>query len=928
MNIFLIAIGVSEYSSKLMASLPGAANDAIRISEFFNLWGLPKENIVTLINAEATRERILRVIRVEILKHTEDIDTIFLYYAGHGENNVENPLNPENILYCYDITLQDTIGTGLRIREVIEAMQRCRARRMYLIIDACYAQIRKLPDILPDTKSIQDEKRCFLALMSTWGREAYEKAEGGVFTTQLLKAFAFFRNKKVTCSDIVTYIENELSELKLPLPKIYWIGTSNIWFLDGFKRKYDSKIIEKQYVFRTDAIIHITDKIVLNKGYIICFHGNAKSGKTMLALQMSKFFLNYLYYSVKVYYSLSQTEAELAQLILYRLMQNHEIANNLKSDNLQAVIEYISCFNIYVTIIIDHAERLKKIDLDRILLKLGSENLSCILFSRISLESEKVKIKNFKCPDFSINEFKFLLKKNNVFEFEKQIKYFYSLYKSNPQQLIQKVKRTSDKDIFNSYGNIIFYICECDGFLDLELFCKIFNINKFDILKLISLGLIKKEEGHFVPHESLYEYGDYNKASILNSSFAEKYWQQQLLVAPTNTFVCNLMLLLIKKKYWKWLNEPEHILEILSTYCLREYKWDDLENLFSVFIELHMTDIIINSSEQLAHAARSRILQYNDDVLSLLGENDRNRWEVICCEIFYWIGDFESCINTSKDLLAKISSDSNLNSFIYLNMAVAYFFLGEWVLAIDNLNKISSTIDRIRGWKKLILGTINAIRGVDFDNGIDCLNTSIKILEQCNDTIGLGIAYGNLGECYFKKGYYDFAKIYLDEGEKYAIFSHDSATHLEILRNRLLVILHTHHAFDSTAEQIEKDILNFLKEVSDKTELMQVYNTLTTAAIYKYDRKTAQEYLNLAQHLTKGNLEYELYTYINTAALFYIENDLNNAEKYLKQLDELLEKGNNYLAKRQCINTFKDIKDLYDLEELNLDIWKKIKEDV
>ena len=71
-----------------------------------------------------------------------------------------------------------------------------------------------------------------------------------------------------------------------------------------------------------------------------------------------------------------------------------------------------------------------------------------------------------------------------------------------------------------------------------------------------------------------------------------------------------------------------------------------------------------------------------------------------------------------------------------------------------------------------------------------------------------------------------------------------------------------------------------------------------------------------------------MYTYINTAALFYIENDLNNAEKYLKQLDELLEKGNNYLAKRQCINTFKDIKDLYDLEELNLDIWKKIKEDV
>lgn len=925
MDTLLISIGISEYKSELLPVLQGAANDAIRISSFFNLWGVKKENIVMLLDSEATRENILRAIRVETLRCSKKIDAVFLYYAGHGENNTEFPMKPENILYCYDTSMLDTIGTGLRIQEIIDGMQRCQALKMFLFVDACYVQIRDLPDILPTIKKFEEEKRCFFALMSTWGKQAYEDAEGGKFTTQLIRGFAYLRNKNSVCTDIARYIENQALELNLPLPKGYWIGTSNIWFLDSLERNYKSRLNEEQYVNRIDGLIEITDKMLLAKYNDVCFYGNATSGKTILALQLSQYFKNFYYYSVKIYYSLEQTEAELAHLILEQFVQENGISKEIKNDSLVSVIEYIAYFKISIAIILDHAERLKKEDLNELLCKFHKGNVKIIAFSRISLRNCSFPISNIQCPDFSKKEFNHFLKNYNIASSPNEENRLYELYKNKPQQLIQYAKRISDNEIFMSCKQIIYYICECDGFVDLGLFCDTFNINVNEVIILINCGLVRKELERFVPHESLYEYYSYDKAAVLNSTLAEGYWQRQMHATPKNTFVCNLVLAYIKKKGIRWLEDPKGIFEQLTSYCLSKYKWEDLEVLYPYLIDLKYTDLIMKVSHQLAHVARSYILQFNDVLQEVLCDEDRNIWNAIRCEIFYWIGDFDECIKVSNDLLTVISLEDNLKDYVHLNLAIAYFFLGEWDLSNDNLNKVFESSKRMEGWKNLISGTIDAIRGVDFDKGISRLSDGIKILCEIDDIIGVGIAYGNLGECYLKKGEFLLAQSYLECGEKYTILSNDCATHLEILRNKLLVVMSESHAFDVTAEKIEDEILLLINKVSDKTELMQVYNTLSTASIYKYDKEKAKEYLEIVMDMTEGNLEYELYTCINAAAIAYIERNMQDVNVQLNHIKELFQKGQNYYAIYQCINTIYDVKKIYNLDEINLEIWEEIK---
>ena len=93
-----------------------------------------------------------------------------------------------------------------------------------------------------------------------------------------------------------------------------------------------------------------------------------------------------------------------------------------------------------------------------------------------------------------------------------------------------------------------------------------------------------------------------------------------------------------------------------------KYKWEDIETLFPFYIDLKRTDLILKSAQQLAHVARNYILQFDDKLQELLCEEDRNIWNVIRCELFYWIGDFEECINISNDLLKVISLDDTLKN--------------------------------------------------------------------------------------------------------------------------------------------------------------------------------------------------------------------------------------------------------------------------
>lgn len=927
MSKLLISIGISEYENKIFSTLPGAKNDALRVASFFNLWGIDKKNIVLLTDKSATKDTILKTIRVETLRQEETVDTIYIYYAGHGEINKENPRQPENILYCYDTKLYDKVGTGITISELIDGIERCKPKRIFLFLDACYVQITEFPPFYLDAEKIGSEKRCFFALISTWGKETREKIDGGEFTTLLLKGFAYLRNSDPICTDLAAYVEEKAIEAALPEPKGYWIGSSNTWFFDSLIKNYSCILDGKRYVNRYDSLISITDTILLNgSGKLFCFYGGAKSGKTILALELTNYFPFCFYYSVDSYSSMEQIKDGLAQCILNGI--NNRISYlNVGCNDLTAAIALIVHLKLSITIIIDHAERLEKTLLDDILKLVDCDNITVAAFSRTPLISAKYVFFNTRFPNFSMCEFnEFIVQQEPKLNLPERTKRaYYNTYKNRPQEFLQRLLNFTEDDVFSKCKNEIFYLCQCDGFVDIDCFISAFKLNKEHIFHLINCGLIRKEKDYYLPHESLFEYYDYNKNAVLKSTNAETYWINQILSSPYNNRACTLMLKLVEQKGIDWLeSNKSNVTKILMTYCIDHHDWKSLELVLHYLIKIKDIHSILKAGTELAHVAKGIILEIDSEVSVLFPQDMRFQWNIIKSEVLFWKGEFNASIALSQKLISKsINTLSKQN--VFLNLGIAHFFLGNWKDSEDALDRIVTKDKRIDGWKKLIIGTIYAIRGVNFNNGVSLLNSCIENLKAINDVVGLGIAYVNLGECYYKKGMYSSAYYYLELGESYTILSHDDATELEMLRNKLMVYLADNHVFDADANTIEQSILDKVAEVNDKTELMQVYNSLATAAAYKYDITGLRNYIKKAKTLTEGNLEYGLYTILNELLLAYIESNQTVVNELLSTFYSAAILGENYFAIRQCINIIEDISVLFSIDSLSNQSWLKMK---
>ncbi len=924
MSELLISIGVAEYQNKIFSNLPGARNDALRICSYFNLWGINQNNIITLIDSQATKENILNAIRVEPLRR--EVDTVFIYYAGHGEINKEDPSQPENILYCYDTYPADKVGTGLKIKEIVDGIQRCKPIKVFLFIDACYVQLTDFPAFYLDSTNFDEEKKCFFSLISTWGKQTYETIKGGAFTTLLLQGIASLRSKNPICLHLASYVESKARQFDLPCPKGYWIGNSNVWLLDTLKPDYMCELDGNVYVDRKDSLVYITDKILLeyNKS-IFCFYGKAKSGKTILALEFKKQFPSHSYYSIENYNSIEYVKSGIAQCI-YNIIKESHIKLDISCNDLNSVIKLVKNCGLDLSLILDHAERLEQEQFDSILDELECENIVIIAFSRTPLSSNKHLICNYQHPDFSKNEFEKFLEQHGISDINQKVSLYYDTYKSKPQALVQKLLNLSEYDIFVACKKEVYYICECNGFINIDLFANKFNLKSENLFKLINCGLVRKHQNYYLPHESLFDYFNYNKNAFLISLEAEDYWINQLINSPKNEYACVIMLKLIENKSGNWLGENvNEILKILVSHFINQYNWSALETIYPLLIKNKQTDLLIHVSTQLAHVASSIILQEDTKIRNMLSSDHLIEWEIIKSEVLFWKGDFSKCIELSNILLHNKTLNTKYYHTIKLNLGISYFFLGEWDFAVNELNDINTNEERISGWKILILGTIYAIRGVDFDKGIDYLNNCISKLKKINDVIGLGIAYVNLGECLYKKGDFDMAQYYLDLADELTIVSHDNATRLEILKNKLLLYLCKNHTFDGEAISIKKDIIDLLDIVTDKTELMQVYNALALAAAYNYEISILKQYVNLANNLTVGNLEYELYTYINKIIISYIENNFEETEYNINYFYKLAHIGNNFFAMKQCINSVYDIQHLYNLKEIQCNQWIEMK---
>ncbi len=238
-----IIIGVSEYSSPLISTLPGAASDARRLEISLTSWGVRRENIKLLTNKKATRREILRAIRVWPLQKSSKSLRLLLFFAGHGSRLRDPGQLPVSVLLPYDTDAADRLGTGITVSDLIAAIKRIRPSETYLFLDACALRVDSLNNIteeLPEKDVLGTTgSSCIFCMVAAGLQSAYEDstAKAGYFTRSILHHLAQLRKESADCVKLAVDVTADLRRQGLPVPEYYLMGNTNGWPLPNPKNE-------------------------------------------------------------------------------------------------------------------------------------------------------------------------------------------------------------------------------------------------------------------------------------------------------------------------------------------------------------------------------------------------------------------------------------------------------------------------------------------------------------------------------------------------------------------------------------------------------------------------------------------------------------------------------------------------------------------
>ena len=141
-NVWAVVIGIDKYPH--VRQLKYAVNDAgMFYDHLVNRNQIPAENVVLLLNRDATLTKIRSVLGTDMKNKAGKDDMVVIYFAGHGatERDAQSPDGDglEKYLLPFDVDLKDLYATALPMEELSRIFHRIRSERLIFIADACYS---------------------------------------------------------------------------------------------------------------------------------------------------------------------------------------------------------------------------------------------------------------------------------------------------------------------------------------------------------------------------------------------------------------------------------------------------------------------------------------------------------------------------------------------------------------------------------------------------------------------------------------------------------------------------------------------------------------------------------------------------------------------------------------------------------------------
>lgn len=181
-NVFAV-FGIENYDDESLSALPGAKFDAERVYLTFSDKNIfDADHTLSNMYVNSTREEARKIIAE--LAYDPEIDTLSLYFAGHG-----GATNTGYYLCCKDTDSKRLSYSALALSDIFTILSSSPKKQVNLIIDACNAG-GLVQDLSAIAKNPQMGAAAGISIsiiaLSSREQASYESASGGFGTTAFL----------------------------------------------------------------------------------------------------------------------------------------------------------------------------------------------------------------------------------------------------------------------------------------------------------------------------------------------------------------------------------------------------------------------------------------------------------------------------------------------------------------------------------------------------------------------------------------------------------------------------------------------------------------------------------------------------------------------------------------------------------------------
>lgn len=135
-NRFAVLIGIEQYRQRL-PKVEFASHDAKIMREYLvKTLGYPEENVVTLVNQNATKTDIEKYIERWLPNHVDKNSSVFVFYSGHGAPNTKTN---EGYLVPYDGDPTFLEVTGYPLKRLYEQLGQLVSKENFVVLDSCFS---------------------------------------------------------------------------------------------------------------------------------------------------------------------------------------------------------------------------------------------------------------------------------------------------------------------------------------------------------------------------------------------------------------------------------------------------------------------------------------------------------------------------------------------------------------------------------------------------------------------------------------------------------------------------------------------------------------------------------------------------------------------------------------------------------------------